>query len=422
MIANVHCEKRHIEETISTLKFATRMMRVKNEAVVNSVVDPTLQVKRLEKEIRDLKQELAMHDTLANRGRVNYDAYTPGQLSSIKETTVNFLEAGQYQEIENIDSLRMIREIFGVIRTEYQRQEQKIASIKRQMHEDPGKFKAYLEEHKKQEDAEAAAAEEKKEEEPKPDDAQKTGEGEDGAEEQPAEEESAKKEKRPPTDKQTAFLEFKESEGLRIEETIVGARQDMKDKRAASKELTLVINATKRKIDGLQAKLEKKEDERKMQSKNLRNEMGLDADEVQQDDIIDEEELLMLRELKDLKRTYRDNYSTLKGLKQELANLQRQIDTSKEQMIFSFENWYAAEFEPAAVGTSQALNVDAGEAHDEKRLASAEQKMGSSHSGGITGAEAADIEDEDAMTYRRAKANVDELRRARRFEKSIKLK
>ena len=55
------------------------------------------------------------------------------------------------------------------------------------MHEDPGKFKAYLDEHKKQEDAEAAAAEEKKEEEPKPDDAQKTGEGEEGAEEQPAE-------------------------------------------------------------------------------------------------------------------------------------------------------------------------------------------------------------------------------------------
>ena len=55
MIANVHCEKRHIEETISTLKFATRMMRVKNEAIVNSVIDPTLQIKRLEKEIRDLK-------------------------------------------------------------------------------------------------------------------------------------------------------------------------------------------------------------------------------------------------------------------------------------------------------------------------------------------------------------------------------
>lgn len=32
MIANVHCSKQHIEETISTLKFATRMMKVKNEA------------------------------------------------------------------------------------------------------------------------------------------------------------------------------------------------------------------------------------------------------------------------------------------------------------------------------------------------------------------------------------------------------
>jgi hypothetical protein len=34
-----------------------------------------------------------------------------------------------------------------------------------------------------------------------------------------------------------------------------------------------------------------------------------------EDEIIDEEELVMLKSLKDLKRDYRDNYSTLKGLK-----------------------------------------------------------------------------------------------------------
>lgn len=55
MLANVHCTKQHIEETISTLKFATRMMKVKNEATVNSVLDPSLQIKRYEKEIRELK-------------------------------------------------------------------------------------------------------------------------------------------------------------------------------------------------------------------------------------------------------------------------------------------------------------------------------------------------------------------------------
>lgn len=73
MIANVWPEPSHLEETVSTLKFATRMMRVSNEAIVNVQVDPHLQIKRYEKEIRDLKQELAMHDTLANRGRINYD-------------------------------------------------------------------------------------------------------------------------------------------------------------------------------------------------------------------------------------------------------------------------------------------------------------------------------------------------------------
>lgn len=55
MVANVQVVKRHIEETISTLKFATRMMKVKNEASVNTMLDPSLAIKRYEKEIRDLK-------------------------------------------------------------------------------------------------------------------------------------------------------------------------------------------------------------------------------------------------------------------------------------------------------------------------------------------------------------------------------
>lgn len=34
MIANVWPEDTHLEETISTLKFATRMMKVSNDAIV----------------------------------------------------------------------------------------------------------------------------------------------------------------------------------------------------------------------------------------------------------------------------------------------------------------------------------------------------------------------------------------------------
>lgn len=79
MVANIWPEAEFLEETISTLKFATRMMKVKNEPVINVQQDPALLLKKLEKEIKDLKQELAMHDTLANRGKVNYDAYSAEQ-------------------------------------------------------------------------------------------------------------------------------------------------------------------------------------------------------------------------------------------------------------------------------------------------------------------------------------------------------
>jgi kinesin family member 6/9 len=46
MIANIWPEEDYLEETISTLKFASRMMKVENEAKVNLVKDPVLLVKK----------------------------------------------------------------------------------------------------------------------------------------------------------------------------------------------------------------------------------------------------------------------------------------------------------------------------------------------------------------------------------------
>jgi kinesin family protein 6/9 len=55
MLANIYPEPDHVEETISTLKFATRMMKVSNEPIINVQQDPQLLLKKYEKEIRDLK-------------------------------------------------------------------------------------------------------------------------------------------------------------------------------------------------------------------------------------------------------------------------------------------------------------------------------------------------------------------------------
>lgn len=71
--------------------------------------------------------------------------------------------------------------------------------------------------------------------------------------------------------------------------------------------MTLKINNIKKEIDSLNVKLEKKEEERKLLKQ--KNQLDFDEDEMPEEDIIDEEELVMLKSLKDLKREYRENFS-----------------------------------------------------------------------------------------------------------------
>jgi kinesin family protein 6/9 len=68
------------------------MMKVSNEISVEMNLDPKLLLKKYEKDIRELKQELAMHDTLANRGRISYEPYTPEQQHEQQKLARKFLD------------------------------------------------------------------------------------------------------------------------------------------------------------------------------------------------------------------------------------------------------------------------------------------------------------------------------------------
>ena len=46
MVANIWPQANHLEETISTLKFASRMMKVSNKAIVNIQLDPAILLKK----------------------------------------------------------------------------------------------------------------------------------------------------------------------------------------------------------------------------------------------------------------------------------------------------------------------------------------------------------------------------------------
>jgi hypothetical protein len=70
----------------------------------------------------------------------------------------------------------------------------------------------------------------------------------------------------------------------------------VKEKRIESKELTSKINSLKRNIDSTKEKLDKKEEERKLEARVKNQEELFDDEDGPNDEIIDEEELMLLRE------------------------------------------------------------------------------------------------------------------------------
>ena len=108
----------------------------------------------------------------------------------------------------------MIREIFFLIKNKYKNKSQHIESLKRQMADNPEKFKQLLAEQQEQENQQPP-------EEPKEEEKPAEEEPGAGAEADGAEEKEKPKQKRPPVDKQVAYLEFKKELGKPIELSIL---------------------------------------------------------------------------------------------------------------------------------------------------------------------------------------------------------
>ena len=58
-----------------------------------------------------------MHDTLAGRGRITYDPYTPEEQKVQEDIALKYLE-GESEDIQ-IESLRQVKELFIQMRNKY---------------------------------------------------------------------------------------------------------------------------------------------------------------------------------------------------------------------------------------------------------------------------------------------------------------
>lgn len=117
VIANIWPELSHIEETISTLRFVSRLSKLTNCPRKNIHLDQSLLLKKYEREIKDLKMELTMHDILVGRGRILYEPYTPEQQYEQQKLAHKFLS----NEVEDLDfeSIRQVKELFFQFRNLY---------------------------------------------------------------------------------------------------------------------------------------------------------------------------------------------------------------------------------------------------------------------------------------------------------------
>ena len=85
-------------------------MCVPNEAAINAIQDPFRQCRVYEREIASLRRELAMYDTLTNRGQINYEPLSETQIQEIKDQVRKFVD-GEIQEIDIIN-VRQVKEVF----------------------------------------------------------------------------------------------------------------------------------------------------------------------------------------------------------------------------------------------------------------------------------------------------------------------
>ncbi|XP_041103567.1 kinesin-like protein KIF9 isoform X2 [Polyodon spathula] len=395
LVANIYEEAAQIEETLSTLRFATRMKCVQTEPAVNEHIDPVLQVKKLEMEIRQLKDELAIHDSLANRSQVSYDTMSDTQIADINFQVHRYLE-GTTDEIE-IVNIRQIQEVFAQFKVVLQQQEQEIEAKIRQKYtlidrSDSAAIAAAVKaghpvdmvgevdgqgfgigvapsagKHGVSSIVSAKKAKMKKGKEiispGRKDGLVSPGDGKEvemgslskmyqlvssmkdlESKEQKEHDvrsieshrsESACKDdhSRPnsPPPKSEAFEDFKLERGSEINRILKENKSILLEKRKKVKELMDIINYTKEEIDSTKQALLAKKQDRQLQGEYV-NEDG--------ETVIDEEEFDLIMKLKELKASYRSNYDELRNTKAEDQYCQRLVEQCRSRLLTEFESWY----------------------------------------------------------------------------------
>ncbi|XP_043365716.1 kinesin-like protein KIF9 isoform X3 [Dermochelys coriacea] len=362
LVANIYGEAAQIEETLSSLRFATRMKWVTTEPAVNEKYDPVRMVKNLEKEIALLKQELAMHDSLIMNIRQIQEVFNQFKvILSQQEQEVEARLRNKYTLIDKSDFAaitaaqkaglvdaegHLVGEVdgqgFGIGVAPLSKhggkkvkakkaKEQLSPTIRKEGLGSPvlGKDLDFISPSRSQLVTSARDLDVK--------------EGlireQDAASIETHHSESVPKEDShqpsSPPSKLVAFEEFKNERGSEINRIFKENKAILSNRKKKASEITHRLNLLKQEMDNTKEALGAQKKEREEQGEYVNEEGQI---------IIDEEEFLLVMKLKDLKKQYRSDFDELRDLKAEVQYCQHLVDQCRNRLISEFEIWYNESF------------------------------------------------------------------------------
>ncbi|XP_023828090.1 kinesin-like protein KIF9 isoform X2 [Salvelinus sp. IW2-2015] len=348
LVANIYGEASQIEETLSTLRFASRMKCVQMDPVVNEHTDPVLQVRKLEKEIQLLKQELSIHNTLIVSIRQIQEVFSQfKQAMQQQEQKVKAQLCQNYTLVEKSQSTagstaaksRGSQGTVGVVEGHGFGVGLAVPSERHIRLLSPGRTKAIktkeLASQGRKEAVEGRSPGPGKQvESVNPVQRDREGREHDPQSQEPQGPPEPLRTDSPPP-KAEAFEDFKAERGSEINRILKENKVVLLERRARLRELTEGVNTAKREIDSTSTALHQWRDKRQSQGQFV------SAEGVP---VLDEAELSLALHLRELKTQYRQQYEELRGTKAEVSYCQHLVDQCRTRLLTEFESWYNESF------------------------------------------------------------------------------
>uniref|UniRef100_A0A8C7CZN7 Kinesin-like protein n=1 Tax=Oncorhynchus kisutch TaxID=8019 RepID=A0A8C7CZN7_ONCKI len=325
LVANIYGEASQIEETLSTLRFASRMKCVQMDPVVNEHTDPVIvSIRQIQEVFAQFKQavqqqeqkvkaQLCQNYTLVEKAQST--AGSTAAKSQGSQGTVGVVEGHGFGVGLAVPSDRHIQ-LLSPGRTKAIKTKELASQGRKEAVEgrSPGPGKQVESVNPVQRDREGREHDPQNQEPQGPQEPLRTDS---------------------PPPKAEAFEDFKAERGSEINRILKENKVVLLERRARLRELTECVNTAKREIDSTSTALHQWRDKRQIQGQFV------SAEGVP---VLDEAELSLTLRLRELKTQYRQQYEELRGTKAEVSYCQHLVDQCRTRLLTEFESWYNESF------------------------------------------------------------------------------